>query len=164
MNDQIKRIMKISTHGPINLALRSVDGPLKPKRLWFGVTDRCNSHCTYCNIWRQKPTTNLLSPDEIESALSDPLFSDVEYIINSGGEPTLRQDLKEVIMAEHKAIKKARINISTNGLLPERIIDVAKYALQNGIDLEISTSVDAIGEEHDKIRGNKGNFEKVDRL
>lgn len=149
---------------PKNLISRALDNPLKPRWLWFGITDRCNSQCTYCNIWRTEPTKDVLTPKEIEKTLSDPLFRDVEYILNSGGEPTLRHDLEEIILIEHTVLPKARIQLSTNGLLPERVIDVVKFAVKHDINIDVGTSLDAIGEKYDSIRGVKGNFKKVDWL
>jgi len=151
-------------YGTKNIFLRATTESLQPKWLWFGVTDRCNSRCVYCDIWHKKPTKDVLTPEEIEKTLRDPLFRDVEYILNSGGEPTLRQDLKEIILAEHRALPKARLQLSTNGLLPERVIDVVKFAIQHDIDLSVGTSLDAIGDAYDSIRGVNGNFRKVDWL
>ena len=162
------RLMKKGINGLIygtkNIILRATSESLRPRWLWFEVTDRCNSRCIYCDIWHKKTTSDLLTPEEIEKILSDPLFKNVEYIINSGGEPTLRRDLREIILAEHRALPRARIQLSTNGLLPERVIDVVKFAIHNGIDMDVGTSLDAVGEEHDFIRGVKGNFKKVDFL
>jgi sulfatase maturation enzyme AslB (radical SAM superfamily) len=44
------------------------------------------------------------------------------------------------------------------------MIEVAKSAVSNGISLDIGVSLDGIGDDHDKIRGVKGNFQKVDWL
>jgi MoaA/NifB/PqqE/SkfB family radical SAM enzyme len=139
-------------------------GHLKPKWLWFEVTDRCNSRCMYCNIWRKKPTKDPLTPEEIRKILSDPLFKDVTYIINSGGEPTLRPDLKEILEIEHETLPQAILNLSTNGLLPDRAIDAIEHALRIGCIIEVGVSLDGIGEKHDSVRGVKGNFEKVNYL
>ncbi|MBA7660314.1 GTP 3',8-cyclase [subsurface metagenome] len=164
MRHQIEQGKKVLIYGPKNLLLRATGDSLKPRWLWFGVTDKCNSRCIFCDIWRNKPTKDVLTPEEIEKTLSDPIFRDVEYILNSGGEPILRRDLKEIILAEHKALPKARLQLSTNGLLPDRVIDVVKFAVEHGINIDVGTSLDAIGEEHDSMRGVKGNFEKVDWL
>ena len=162
--NKIVRGVKGAAYGTKNLILRATSESLRPRWLWFGVTDRCNSRCIYCDIWRKKPTKDVLTPEEIEKTLSDPLFRDVEYILNSGGEPTLRHDLEEIILAEHKALPKARLQLSTNGLLPERVINVVKSAINHNINIDVGTSLDAIGEKYDSMRGVKGNFEKVDRL
>ena len=128
------------------------------------VTDRCNSRCVHCNIWRQKPTENPLAPEEIEKIFSDKLFKNVRYVLCTGGEPTVRDDLEEVFLALHKALPKATLQLSTNALLPERAIKLVETAMRNGIKLEVGVSLDGIGKIHDEIRGIKGNFEKADWL
>jgi MoaA/NifB/PqqE/SkfB family radical SAM enzyme len=160
----IKKGIKNTIWGAKNLLLRNSDKFLKPKWLWFEVTDRCNSRCTHCHIWQKKPAENPLSPEEIEKVLSDPLFQGLESILNSGGEPVLREDIEEILLKEHKVLPKAQLHLSTNGLLPERVIDVVKTILQHNIPIEIGGSIDGIGKKHDLIRGIEGNFEKVDRL
>ena len=147
-----------------NLILRATGESLKPRWLWFGVTNRCNSRCKHCNIWRQEATRDPLTPKEIETALGDPLFRGVEYILNSGGEAVLRDDLEEIILIEHKVLPKAGLQISTNGLLPQRVIDVVKTAIKHDINIDVGISLDGIGREHDSIRGVRGNFKKVDWL
>ena len=149
--------------GPKNLILRRM-ARLKPKWLVFMASEICNSHCTQCNIWKNKKTHEPLSPEEIRKTLSDPLFSEVLYINNTGGEITTRTDLKEVIMAEHEALPKATISLSTNAILPQRAYDAAKYALEQGITVHVGVSLDGIGEKHDKVRGTEGNFESADWL
>ncbi|MCM8796406.1 MAG: radical SAM protein [Candidatus Omnitrophica bacterium] len=157
--------IKSLAYGTKNILLRYINGTLlKPRWLWFEVTDRCNSRCLHCNIWSKKPKKDILAPVEIKKLLSEPLFNDIEWILNAGGEPALRDDLEEVILSQHEAVPKAKIMISTNGLLPERIVSVVKSAIINKINIYVGTSIEAIGKEHDSIRGIAGNFEKVDRL
>jgi len=164
MNRYITQGIKDLAYGLNNLVPRAIGQPLRPRWLWFEVTDRCNSRCIHCAIWRKKPTKDVLTPEEIEKTLSDRLFRDVECILNAGGEPTLRRDFNEIILAEHKALPKARLTLSTNGLLPERAIDTVEFAIQHNINIGVGISLDAVGEKHDLIRGVKGNFEKVDWL
>ena len=127
-------------------------------------TDRCNSRCKHCNIWKQKSIPNPLTLEEIEKALSDPLFKDVKEIINTGGEPILRQDIEEIVLIEHKCLPKAKLQLSTNALLPDRVLNLAKSLLEKGIPISVGVSLDGIGEKHDYIRGVKGNFQKADYL
>ena len=151
--------------GTANLILRAANGALlKPQWLWFEAIDRCNSRCMQCNIWHKKAAKNLLIPQEIKKAFGDPIFKNVKVIINAGGEPALRDDLEEVVMAEHEAIPKAKIMIGTNALLPERIVGVVKSAIKNKIDILTGISLDGIGEDHDDVRGIKGNFKKAEWL
>ncbi len=164
MVDSLLKIgLKGTVNGPKNLVMRELQ-MLKPKFLWFSVTELCNSHCTMCNIWQNKKTHEPLSPEEIKKTLSDPLFKNVIYINNSGGEATVRLDLQEVVMAEHEALPNAAICISTNAIMPQRAYEITKYALEHGVKMQVGVSLDGVGETHDQIRGVKGNFEKVDWL
>ncbi len=150
--------------GAKNLVLRAMDKPLKPRLLVFEVTDACNSRCVHCDIWRKPPAKDMLTCQEIEKMLNDDLFTDLESILITGGEPVLRRDLAEIILAMHRAAPRAGMLLSTNGLLPQRVINVVQAALEHNICIGIGVSLDGIGEEHDKIRGVKGNFNKVNQL
>ncbi|MDD4004632.1 MAG: radical SAM protein [Elusimicrobiaceae bacterium] len=150
--------------GMKNTLTKATGGILRPRWLWFGVTDNCNSRCSMCNIWQQPVTKEPLTPREIETTLKDPVFQGIEYIINSGGETTLRADLKEVMLAEFSALPGATIQLSTNGLLPERMLDAVKFGIERGMKLSVGTSLDGIGPAHDAVRGVPGNFQKVDYL
>jgi MoaA/NifB/PqqE/SkfB family radical SAM enzyme len=140
--------------------------PLKPRWLWFEATDKCNSRCVTCNIWQQKPTPpdQLINiKEDLGKALANPLMKDVCLIINSGGEATLI-DLKELLYVEHLHLPKATLQISTNALLPDKLIDAVNYAMEIGVEkLDVGLSIDGIGEAHDKVRGVKGNFAKLER-
>ena len=151
----------------LKLARRLLPG-YKPTitKLWIEVTDRCNSHCRTCNIWNQPHISNPLTPDEIYKTLSDPVFKDVDYIINSGGEPTVRSDLYAFLEAEHRALPTATLQLSTNGVLWARVITVVNMLLQNhpNLKMEVGTSLEGIGDAHDRERRIKGNFETVDQM
>lgn len=157
-------VVKNSLQGMENLVLRNTGSRLKPKWVVFALTDRCNSRCRHCNIWQMEPDKNPLSAEEVERAFGDPLFREAKYIQISGGEPTLRADLEDVILRIHKVLPLAIIQLSTNGLLPERAVKVVKNVISKGVHLYVGVSLDGIGEEHDRIRGVPGNFEKTDRL
>jgi len=161
--NRYRTIAASTLNGFRNLTFRRMN-LLRPKWLWLEVTDACNSRCVLCDIWHKSWTTNPLSPKELEIILSDPLFRDVTYVLNSGGEPTVRRDLKEILLAEHRALPKARLQLSTNGILADRAIDAVKYVMELGASLDVGVSLDGVGEQHDQIRGVKGNFRLVDEL
>lgn len=137
---------------------------LKPRYVWLEATDMCNSKCKYCNIHLKKPTPNQLSPEEVRKILSDSLFRKVKYVINSGGECTVRGDFRDMLFAEHEALPNAMLNISTNALLPDKTISIVREAVEAGIKIDIGISLDGIGKDHDEIRGVPGNFDKVVQL
>jgi MoaA/NifB/PqqE/SkfB family radical SAM enzyme len=147
-----------------NLILRATTGSLKPHQLWFEVTDVCNSRCKFCNIWRKESDSDVLSPEEIEKIFNDSLLKNLKYIVLSGGEPFIRNDLDDIILRIHKILPKAQILIGTNCSLPERVINLVKTAIKNDINIGIGISLEGVGKSHDLIRGVDGLFERVDSL
>lgn len=160
-----KRFLRGIFYGTKNLILRMPNKTsLKPQKIWLEATDKCNSRCTHCSIWNKKSTENPLSPAEIEKIFKDPIFSELEYVIISGGEVVLRPDIVDFYLAIHRALPNTQLHLSTNGIAADRILKVVNEVISHGIFLKIGISVDGIGEKHDKVRGIKGNFESVDRL
>jgi MoaA/NifB/PqqE/SkfB family radical SAM enzyme len=149
-----------------NLKVR-LGKPLKPKWIWFETTDKCNSRCVTCSIWKQKstPKEKLIDiKEDFGKVLSSPLMQGICYVLNSGGEPTL-VDLKELLHVEHQHLPKATLQISSNALLPEKLIDAVYYAMEIGVPtLDVGLSIDGVGEPHDEVRGVKGNFNLLEKL
>lgn len=131
----------------------------KLKRLWIETTDLCNSRCKTCYIWKNKESKRRLD----YNVLASPIFKDVSYLLNSGGEPSLC-DLKGILQTEHKLLPNATLQVSTNGLLPDRVINAVGNVLENGAKVDVGISLDGIGEIHDSFRGVKGNFEHTNYL
>lgn len=124
----------------------------KPTKVWIGVTDHCNSRCIMCHQWAQKgtPKEEMLTPEEYYRIFSDPYLSDIDTIIISGGEPTLRDDLYEIIVALHNALPNAEIGLSTNGLLPATFDDLIFRLLNvNGLKFNIGVSLESCDEKID---------------
>jgi len=137
----------------------------KFEHLFWEVTDACNSHCKNCNIWRRKVSKDILTLDEVKKIFSSGFFREVKDVIISGGEPILLPDLEEKLSIMNENIAHgALVSLSTNGLLPDKVIKVTKNCLKNGMNIIVGVSLDGVGEHHDFIRGVKGNFEKVNYL
>ena len=148
---------------PKNLIKRELN-MYTPETIYIMSTELCNSRCTHCNIWMNKKTHDPLSPEEIVKMLKDPIFKNIHTIFNSGGEPTLRQDLLQVLLAEHEALPNATLSMTTNALMPERALAAVKGALEAGIPISVGTSIDGVDSVHDTIKGVIGNFKKADWL
>jgi MoaA/NifB/PqqE/SkfB family radical SAM enzyme len=73
----------------------------------------------------------------------------------SGGEPTLREDLPEIIEMFYKNNHIKDVNMPTNGIKTERVIEWLKRIRANCPDLNISISIsfDGFGATHDTQRG-----------
>jgi radical SAM protein with 4Fe4S-binding SPASM domain len=123
----------------------------------LAVTYRCNARCRSCDVWRlPQGGEDELSPGEFE------LLPDTLRNINvSGGEPFMRDDLPEVIAAISRKCTRARLVISTNGLVPALIERTMKDVLKVNPDVGIRLSLDGIGPVHEEVRGIKDAFDKV---
>jgi MoaA/NifB/PqqE/SkfB family radical SAM enzyme len=126
----------------------------------FFVTSHCNATCETCFYWDELNQKGDLSWDEIvKLSLNTPPFTDLWF---SGGEPTLRQELPQIIDLFVRNNGVRYINLPTNGLKPNRIFEIAEHALSKNRDLELHVNIalDGLRESHDFMRGVPGNFEK----
>lgn len=113
------------------------------------VTYRCNARCNMCNRYKQpsKPEEEI-TIDTIRK-LPPMYFTNI-----TGGEPFMREDLKEIVRELYK--KSDRIVISTNGFFTDRIIDLCKSFPNVGIRI----SIEGLEETNNKIRGLDNGFNK----
>jgi len=81
----------------------------------------------------------------------------------SGGEPTLRKDVSQIIDMFVRNNGVTRLIIPTNGLIKSRVVEIVDHALGNNpkIDLYLNVALDGYGKTHDRIRGVPGNWEKT---
>ncbi len=131
--------------------------------LRFTTTWRCNSKCTTCSIWKMEESQDL-TVEEIDKFTKSKYFSNTKYITLSGGEPTLRSDLPDLVSVLHKNIPSAGLNLTTNGINPERtekmFREIRKANPNLSIDL-VGLSLNGPKEIHDLTRGIPDNFERV---
>ena len=140
-------------------------GTLAPREFMFPVTYRCNARCVMCNIWRL-PKKKEISLQQIEQLLSDELFRGIQAINITGGEPTLREDLIQIVHALiDKLPKLKKITLTTNALDTGRVTksctEIAEVSNKYGIDFLIEASLDGIGKTHDTVRNVPDAFRKV---
>ena len=85
------------------------------------------------------------------------------WITVSGGEPLLRKDAVEIIRRAYEHCRPAILNIPTNGLLPDRISGAVGEvtAACPRTRVVVNLSLDGWGDDHDRIRGVRGNFERA---
>ncbi|MEJ2721495.1 MAG: radical SAM protein [bacterium] len=119
------------------------------------VTYKCQARCRMCSIWKIREHHDI--PPETYRKLPTTL-KDVNL---SGGEPYLRKDLAEILRVVHDHLPHARIVVSSNGFLGERLIPRALELYEIFPKIGFGFSIDGIGEKHDFIRGIPGGFEKT---
>ncbi len=137
----------------------------KPLSLTVSITQKCNSKCKTCNIWKDprndRPSAEL-SLDEYEKIFSSIGHSVIWYTL-SGGEPFLRRDIVEIARLIVKHSDPKVMIIPTNGLLGKKIVQATEgilNILSPHTTLIVNVSLDGIGKNHDEIRGIPGNFPK----
>lgn len=131
-----------------------------PHYIILFVTDVCNAHCGHCLLGAVHPATREFTVDEYEKTSRH--MGDILFLLPTGGEPFLRDDLSEIVRIFCRNNKVVNVGIPTNGSLTSKVIDQVRVMLREnpGVDLAIDVSVDAIGEEHDRLRAIPGLFEK----
>jgi GTP 3',8-cyclase len=111
--------------------------------LRVSVIDRCNFRCTYCMPaeglpWL--PRQEILTPVEIETLVR--LFVDlgVREVKLTGGEPTVRPELPDIIRRVRGVAPHLDISLTTNGYLLDRLAGPLR---QSGLD-RITVSCDSL--------------------
>lgn len=113
------------------------------------VTYRCNARCTMCNRYKEP------SKPEEEISLETIRKLPSMYFTNiTGGEPFIREDLKEMVRELYK--KSDRIVISTNGFFTDRIVDLCKEFPNIGIRI----SIEGLEDTNNEIRGLEDGFNR----
>jgi MoaA/NifB/PqqE/SkfB family radical SAM enzyme len=114
------------------------------------LTYRCDSRCSMCHIWK-----NPTQPEaEVTLDTLRKLPSGFDHLNITGGEPTLRKDLAEIIDVLYPKTKK--LEISTNGLHVDRLVPIVRRYP----DIKIRISVEGFEATNDRIRGEKDGFRK----
>ena len=121
----------------------------------LAITFRCNSRCLICDIWQRK------QKGDVGLDICQKLPGSLRSIDITGGEPFLHPNLVGLVKTLKKTCPKARLLITTNGLLSEKIKKITPQLLQIDKNLAIRVSLDGMEEIHGKMRGVKGAFKKA---
>src|SRR5882672_7217387 len=75
----------------------SAIGPIRPTVLIYNCTWVCDAKCEMCNNWKHGDRKSDMTLAQLEPAMSHPFWGAVENLNISGGEPTTRNDLPEMV-------------------------------------------------------------------
>lgn len=124
------------------------------KSINLNLTDRCNSRCRTCYIWKKQPK-NDLPVSIIEKLLDDDIVNKKTLFGITGGEPLLHPDCKDIL----SLFSGYEYLFFSNGILADRLIEaVRKTGIKN-----LFISADGIDERYKHIRG-VDNFENIRRV
>jgi len=125
------------------------------------VTSRCNALCQTCFYHEELNRPGDMTFEQIAKiSFTMPPITDLWL---SGGEPTLRNDVRQIIDLFVANNSVSRVIIPTNGLIKSRVAEIVDSALSRNpqLDLYLNIALDGYGETHDRIRGVPGNWQKT---
>ena len=128
-----------------------------PVLVHFEVTMRCNAKCGFCDYWKTDPAEK---DRELKSFADAAKWFNPMMVTFTGGEPTLRRDLEEIVSTVDRAVSLKYITVITHGamLSPER----AQSLWDAGIS-QFNISLDYLDGRHDTARGIPGLTDKIMR-
>ncbi len=127
----------------------------RPVLLNLEVTMRCNARCGFCDYWKTPASAKASELKE---------FTDIARRFNpmmitfTGGEPTLRRDLEDIVSAVRDATTFSYLAMITHGGM--LTLDRAKSLWDAGLD-QFNISLDYLDGRHDDARGIPGLTAKI---
>jgi MoaA/NifB/PqqE/SkfB family radical SAM enzyme len=145
------QVERLQDEGPaLREAVQKAE-PFRPLMVKIKLLWNCNLACGMCDYSRQARPT-LLTCELLTHALADLAALGCRKVHFSGGEPTLRRDLPDLIAYARRL--KLRVTLTTNGTLltPELCKQLVKAGL-NSVCVSIDSPRRSI---HDRMRGMPG--------
>jgi len=138
-------------------------GAQMPVYLLMFVTNRCNAKCEHCFYWSELNTKvkEELSVDEFDRLAQN--LGPMLQVTFTGGSPELRKDLPEIVERFYHRCRPTNMTFCMLGNNTARITEQVTAMLQRcpGQKIKIGISLDGLGEDHDRLRGIPGLFDRV---
>jgi len=150
----------------VNGFIASAIHPIRPTVLIYNCTFVCDARCEMCNNWKHGDRKTDMTLDQLDGVMNHKFWGAVENLNISGGEPTTRNDLPEMVELFAKRLPRMRkVGINTTGLTPHRAIPmltkIVKFAAERDLLLSVRVSLDGIGDIHNQIRHVERGFDKA---
>ncbi len=117
---------------PLDFAKTQIVGRFKaiaPTILIFNVSYKCDSKCVMCNSWKL-PYHDDLTTEEYQQSFSSDLFRTIEYVGITGGEPTLRKDMVDIVRLLSANMPRLRkVTLNTTGFVVKRVVPVLEQII-----------------------------------
>ncbi|GAA5900330.1 hypothetical protein JCM6882_002308 [Rhodosporidiobolus microsporus] len=137
---RIDDIDRLSTSPPVSPFLTDSFGR-KHDYLRISLTEKCNLRCTYCMPEQGVPLLprdDLLTTDEIERVARLFVQNGVSKIRLTGGEPTVRKDLVDVV-ARLSHLSLTSLGMTSNGIALKRKLPALVAAGLTHLNLSLDT-------------------------
>jgi cyclic pyranopterin phosphate synthase len=127
--------------------------------LRVSLTDACNLRCVYCmpEEIAFRPPAFLLQDDEVLTLVRVAASLGVDKIRLTGGEPTVRRGVVDLVRAIRTTPGIARVAMTTNGL---RLTELAQPLAEAGLD-QVNISIDSLDAEKFRQITRRGNIDEV---
>jgi cyclic pyranopterin phosphate synthase len=126
--------------------------------LRVSLTDRCNFKCTYCSPAEEESADGLLTLPELARLFG--LFAGLglRRIRLTGGEPTLRRDLVEIVAAAAATPGIEDVALTTNGHRLAELVEPLRRAGLGALNVSLDTLVP------ERLPGVSGRAARLDRI
>lgn len=128
--------------------------------LRISLTERCNLRCLYCmpeEGVQLTPNKKLLTTDEVIYLAKLFVQEGVRKVRLTGGEPTVRRDLEDIIRQLKEIQGLESVSITTNGLVLTRQLVKLQKAGLDGLNISLDTLKP---DKYERITRRKG-WERV---
>ena len=122
----------------------------RPVLVHFEVTLRCNAQCGFCDYWKTESSARAA---ELKSYADAARYFNPMLVTFTGGEPTLRRDLEDLVAEVDRAITLKYITLITHGAMLN--VERARSLWDSGVN-QFNISLDYLDDRHDRARGIPG--------
>ncbi|MDD5371619.1 MAG: radical SAM protein, partial [Anaerolineaceae bacterium] len=131
--------------------------PSAPYRMDLALTYRCNNNCAHCYNARPRRYPEL--PTQAWKQILDRLWElRIPHVVFTGGEPTLRDDLPELIAHAEKNGQITGLNTNGRRLSDPRFLDTLVEAGLDHVQITLESHAEAI---HDRMVAAKGAWQQT---
>lgn len=140
--------------------------PIRPTVLIYNCTWVCDARCEMCNNWKHGDRKADMTLEQLDRAMDHRFWGAIENLNISGGEPTTRNDLPEMVELFQRRLPRLRkVGINTTGLTPHRAIPmltrIVEFAAAKDLLVSVRVSLDGVGDVHNQVRQVKRGFDKA---
>jgi MoaA/NifB/PqqE/SkfB family radical SAM enzyme len=140
--------------------------PIRPTVLIYNCTFVCDARCEMCRNWKHGDRQTDMTLSQLDRVMDHAFWSAIENLNISGGEPTTRNDLPEMVELFLRRLPRLRkIGINTTGLTPHRAIPqltrIVEFCAAKHLLFSARVSLDGIGDIHNQVRHVERGFDKA---
>ena len=120
------------------------------------TNETCNQNCGFCDARRPEEDRAFVASSAVRARIAEAVASGVRELVLTGGEPTLKRDLEELVAAARSA--GSQVTLETNGALLD---DARISALVAAGITAFRVHLPAWGAECDRITRDPGGFART---